>query len=119
MVDLATLTGAIVVALGLGLTGAFITDEGLANRVLGAAEAAIPGLIAAGLIGIECYETEHSAAQRATYVQLCYDHDLVATDGSYFHGPKVRAATLRSPAVPLAAVEALRAKAAAASRSSL
>jgi len=40
MVDLATLTGAIVVALGLGLTGAFITDEGLANRVLGAAEAA-------------------------------------------------------------------------------
>jgi len=44
MVDLATLTGAIVVALGLGLTGAFITDEGLANRVLGAAEAAIPGL---------------------------------------------------------------------------
>jgi leucyl aminopeptidase len=40
MVDLATLTGAIVVALGLGLTGAFVTDEALAGRVLGAAEAA-------------------------------------------------------------------------------
>jgi len=40
MVDLATLTGAIVIALGLGLTGAFITDDGLANRLLGGAEAA-------------------------------------------------------------------------------
>ena len=40
MVDLATLTGAIVIALGLGLTGAFITDDGLANRLLGAAESA-------------------------------------------------------------------------------
>ena len=40
MVDLATLTGAIVIALGLGLTGAFITDDGMANRLLGAADAA-------------------------------------------------------------------------------
>jgi len=40
MVDLATLTGAIVVALGLGLSGVFATDEGLAGRVLGAAETA-------------------------------------------------------------------------------
>jgi len=40
MVDLATLTGAIVVALGLGLSGVFVTDEALAGRVLTAAEAA-------------------------------------------------------------------------------
>jgi leucyl aminopeptidase len=40
MLDLATLTGAVVVALGLGLSGVFATDEGLAGRVLGAAEAA-------------------------------------------------------------------------------
>jgi len=86
---------------------------GLADR-----DALIPGLIAAGLMGIECYYTEHSAAQRATYVQLCRDHDLVATGGSDFHGPKVRAATLGSPSVPLSTVEDLRAKAAA-SRSSL
>jgi predicted metal-dependent phosphoesterase TrpH len=80
---------------------------GLADR-----DALIPGLIAAGLMGIECYYTEHSAAQRASYLQLCKDHDLVATGGSDFHGPKVRAATLGSPAVPMAAVDALRAKAA-------
>jgi 3',5'-nucleoside bisphosphate phosphatase len=80
---------------------------GLADR-----DGLIPGLIAAGLMGIECYYAEHSAAQRATYVQLCKDHDLVATGGSDFHGPKVRAATLGSPTVPMAAVDALRTKAA-------
>ena len=39
MLDLATLTGAIVVALGMGLSGVFATDDGLAGRVLGAADA--------------------------------------------------------------------------------
>ena len=86
---------------------------GLADR-----DELIPGLIAAGLMGLECYYTEHSAAQRATYLQLCKDHDLVATGGSDFHGPKVRAASLGSPTVPMAAVDALRAKAAL-SRASL
>ena len=80
---------------------------GLADR-----DGLIPDLIAAGLMGIECYYAEHSAAQRATYVQLCRDHDLVATGGSDFHGPKVRAATLGSPTVPMAAVDDLRTKAA-------
>jgi len=86
---------------------------GLADR-----DELIPGLIAAGLMGIECYYTEHSAAQRASYLQICKDHDLVATGGSDFHGPKVRAATLGSPSVPMAAVDGLRAKAAL-SRSAL
>ena len=80
---------------------------GLADR-----DQLIPGLIAAGLMGIECYYTEHSAQQRATYLQICKDQDLVATGGSDFHGPQVRAATLGSPSVPMAAVDALRAKAA-------
>jgi leucyl aminopeptidase len=40
MVDLATLTGAVVIALGMGLSGVFATDDALAGRVLGAAEAA-------------------------------------------------------------------------------
>jgi 3',5'-nucleoside bisphosphate phosphatase len=86
---------------------------GLADR-----DELIPGLIAAGLMGIECYYTEHSAAQRASYLQICKDQDLVATGGSDFHGPKVRAAILGSPTVPMSAVDALRAKAAL-SRSAL
>ena len=80
---------------------------GLADR-----DALIPGLIAAGLMGIECYYSEHSAAQRATYLERCRRDDLVATGGSDFHGPRVRAGTLGVPAVPMAAWEALRAKAA-------
>lgn len=72
----------------------------------------IPGLIGAGLMGIECYYSEHSAVRTAGYLQMCRDHDLVATGGSDFHGPKVRAATLGVPAVPMAAWEALKAKAA-------
>jgi leucyl aminopeptidase len=40
IVDMATLTGAIVMALGLGVSGMFATDEALASRVLAATEAA-------------------------------------------------------------------------------
>jgi leucyl aminopeptidase len=37
MIDLATLTGAVVIALGQGLSGVMASDEGLAARVLAAA----------------------------------------------------------------------------------
>jgi hypothetical protein len=62
--------------------------------------------------GIECYYGEHSPAETAGYLELCRAHGLVATGGSDFHGPKVRAATLGVPTVPMAAWEALKAKAA-------
>jgi leucyl aminopeptidase len=39
MVDLATLTGAVVIALGLGMSGLFATQDGLAERLLAAARA--------------------------------------------------------------------------------
>ena len=72
----------------------------------------IPALIAAGMMGLECYYGEHSAAQRAAYLELCRAHGLVATGGSDFHGPGVRAATLGVPAVPMSAWEGLRDRAA-------
>ena len=40
MIDMATLTGAVVIALGQGVSGMMASDDGLASRVLGAAEAA-------------------------------------------------------------------------------
>jgi 3',5'-nucleoside bisphosphate phosphatase len=79
---------------------------GLANR-----DELIPTLISAGLMGLECYYAEHSPVQTAGYVQRCRDHGLVATGGSDFHGPKVRAATLGIPRVSMAVWEALKAKA--------
>ena len=72
----------------------------------------IPGLIAAGLMGLECYYREHSAVQTAGYLEICRAHGLVATGGSDFHGPAVRAGTLGVPVVPMACWEALRVKAA-------
>ena len=79
----------------------------------------IPALVEAGLMGIECYYAEHSAAQTGGYLETCKRYGLVATGGSDFHGPRVRAAELGTPRVPLAAWERLKAKAseAAASRS--
>lgn len=84
-----------------------IAHPGLAGR-----DELIPGLIEAGMMGIECYYTEHSAAQRAGYVEICKQRGLVATGGSDFHGPKVRAATLGTPTIPMSVWEALKAKAA-------
>jgi leucyl aminopeptidase len=40
MVDMATLTGAVVIALGLGVSGVLASHDGLANRLLAAADAA-------------------------------------------------------------------------------
>jgi len=69
----------------------------------------IPGLIQAGLQGIECYYLEHSPGQTATYLQLCKDHHLVSTGGSDYHGPQQgRSNHLGAPSVPLAAYEALK-----------
>ena len=73
----------------------------IAHPGVGGQDALIPELIAAGLMGIEWYYAEHSAAQRNAYLELCRRHDLVATGGSDFHGAQTgRAATLGSPAVP-------------------
>jgi 3',5'-nucleoside bisphosphate phosphatase len=84
-----------------------LAHPGLAQR-----DEMIPELVAAGLMGIECYYSEHSPVQTGGYLQLCRERDLVATGGSDFHGPRVRAATLGVPAVPMAAWEALKGKAA-------
>jgi hypothetical protein len=83
-----------------------------AHPGLSGRDALIPSLVAAGLMGIECHYNEHSPAQRGAYVDLCREHGLVATGGSDFHGPPVRAAALGNPRVPLAVWEALQVKAA-------
>jgi len=75
----------------------------LAHPGLAARDELVPALVEAGLMGIECYYNEHSAAQTGGYLQMCRDRGLVATGGSDFHGPTVRAARLGTPRVPLAA----------------
>jgi hypothetical protein len=72
----------------------------------------IPDLIRAGLMGIETYYAEHSPAQTAAYRDTCRQFDLVATGGSDFHGPHTgRTNPPGTPAVPMEAWEALKARA--------
>jgi 3',5'-nucleoside bisphosphate phosphatase len=81
-----------------------LAHPGLAER-----DELIPALVAAGLMGIECFYAEHSAAQTARYVDLCRAHGLIATGGSDYHGERSgRANPLGHPAVPMAAWDALR-----------
>ena len=76
------------------------------------AERAIRELAATGhLDGVECYYAEHSPEETARFLGLCRELGLVATGGSDFHGPPVRAARLGYPPVPWEAWEALRRRA--------
>lgn len=90
----------------------------LAHPGLAGKDEEIPQLVSAGLMGIECYYQEHSAAQTAAYLQTCKDLGLVATGGSDFHGSQSgRTNPLGSPRVPLSVYEGLLAKAKAAKHS--
>jgi predicted metal-dependent phosphoesterase TrpH len=83
-----------------------LAHPGLADR-----DEMIPGLVAAGLAGIEAYYPEHSVAQIQAYRQMCARLQLVATGGSDYHGPHTgRAATPGSPHVPLDVWEDLKRK---------
>lgn len=84
----------------------------LAHPGLADLDGVIPALVKAGLMGIECYYQEHSAAQTLNYLRMCKDLNLVATGGSDFHGVHIgRTNPPGSPAVPLSVYEALKAKA--------
>ncbi len=84
-----------------------LAHPGLADR-----DALIPGLVETGLMGIEAYYAEHSAAQTQTYLALCRRYDLVATGGSDYHGPgSGRSNPPGTPAVPWSAWQALQERA--------
>lgn len=81
-----------------------LAHPGLASR-----DAMIPELVAAGLMGIEVHYAEHSAGQMARYLELCREHDLVATGGSDYHGPQSgRANPPGTPNVPSSAWDGLQ-----------
>ena len=81
-----------------------LAHPGLANR-----DELIPGLVEAGLSGIEAFYPEHSAGQITAYREMCARLGLIATGGSDFHGPRVGG--VRHPGaqpVPESAWESLR-----------
>lgn len=86
---------------------AVLAHPGLADR-----DALIPGLVEAGLEGLEAYYPEHSATQTEHYLDLCRRLALLATGGSDFHGPgSGYQTTPGTPLVPWEAWEALRLRA--------
>jgi predicted metal-dependent phosphoesterase TrpH len=83
-----------------------LAHPGLANR-----DELIPGLVEAGLLGIETFYPEHSPGQTTMYREMCARLGLIATGGSDFHGPSVGGA--RHPgvqAVPESAWHELRSR---------
>jgi predicted metal-dependent phosphoesterase TrpH len=80
-----------------------------AHPGLAARDELVPELVAAGLMGIETYYAEHSAAQTAHYAELCREHGLVATGGSDYHGERSgRTNPLGHPPVPMRVYEELK-----------
>ena len=115
-VDRARLTAEAAVALIRGAGGVAVLAHPSSLRIGRDAMAALFGeLAAAGLAGVECYYSEHSADLTREYLALADKAGLVPTGGSDFHGevtPGVRLGVgfggLNVPDEALAALEARR-----------
>ena len=74
----------------------------------------IPGLVAAGLLGIEAYHADHTPQQRQEYAELAARMGLLVTGGTDFHGSYAHNPAVGSIHIPEAAVRALLAAGASA-----
>lgn len=58
----------------------------MAHPGLNRTDEIIPGLVAAGLDGIECFHTKHSTSASERYLMIADKHKLLVTGGSDCHG---------------------------------
>lgn len=79
----------------------------LAHPAVNGVEDVIPGLVAAGLRGIEVYHADHAPDDKARLAETARELGLLATGGTDFHGPNAPNPPLGSVAIPPAAIEAL------------
>lgn len=70
----------------------------------------VPALAAAGLDGLECFHSRHSAADSRKYLDLAASLNLVATGGSDCHGLTKGRPLIGSVRVPLECVARLQAR---------
>lgn len=70
----------------------------------------IPKIAAAGLDGLECWHTKHTAGQSAAYAALATKLNLVATGGSDCHGMAKNQPLVGSVKLPAVQVELLAAR---------
>jgi predicted metal-dependent phosphoesterase TrpH len=84
----------------------------LAHPGLNRTDEVIPGLVEAGMDGIECFHTKHSTATTALYLKLADRLHLLVTGGSDCHGLNKGQPLIGTVQVPYHHLEKLKARAA-------
>ncbi len=72
----------------------------------------LPGLRAAGLVGLEIYYGPYTPEDEQALLALAHEYQLIPTGGTDFHGPGIHPTPLGGRYVPYEAVEQLKAEAA-------
>jgi predicted metal-dependent phosphoesterase TrpH len=68
----------------------------------------IPEFIQDGVLGIETYHTEHSAARQQNYLKIARKNGLAFTGGSDFHNSSHNKSEIGVPRVPYSTVKSLK-----------
>ncbi len=80
----------------------------LAHPALNRSDEVIPGLVADGLDGIECFHTKHSTATSEHYLMIADQHRLLITGGSDCHGMSKGKPLIGTVKIPYQHVERLK-----------
>jgi len=84
----------------------------MAHPGLNRTDEVIPGMVEAGLDGIECFHTKHSASTSQHYLQLAGRFQLLVSGGSDCHGFSKGKPLIGTVKLPYGYVEKLKARAA-------
>ena len=84
----------------------------MAHPGLNHADEVIPGMVEAGLDGLECFHTKHSAGTAQHYLRLAERFHLLVTGGSDCHGLNKGKPLIGTVKLPYEHVESLKMKAA-------
>lgn len=82
----------------------------MAHPGLNHCDEAIPGMVAAGLDGIECFHSKHSVETANYYVGVAHYNGLLVTGGSDCHGMSKGRPTMGHVRLPYAYIEKMQAR---------
>src|SRR5215472_3663507 len=80
----------------------------MAHPGLNRTDNVIPGLVDAGLDGIECFHTKHSTVMSERYLEIAEEHGLLVTGGSDCHGFSKNRPLIGTVRLPYEHVEKLK-----------
>ena len=80
----------------------------LAHPGINHSDEVIPGLVAAGMDGLECFHSKHSTAATQRYLELAEHYRLLVTGGSDCHGMSKGQPLIGSIKIPYNCVERMR-----------